>query len=264
MSIIEKGVPFFEKLFQFPYPLPKLDLVAIPDFAAGAMENWGLMTFRTSKLLSDPQAPDIETKERVADAVLHELSHQWLGNLVTMAGWTQLWLKEGLATLMAWYARSKLFPDDHIWPSFVAEVQQVSLGLDCLRASHPVEMLAVDREEVSQIFDNISYKKGASLLLMLLNALGPEAFFNGIRLYLQRHQYSSASSDDLWRAFEDIDRKGSLLESMHIWTREQGFPVIKVITDPTLPVQGGQVQSFQSHVHIIQNRFLAMETPLIS
>ena len=210
------------------------------------MENSGVMTFRTSKLLCNKQWTSSESKERIGDAVLHEISHQWLGNLVTMARWTQLWLKEGLATLMAWYARDCLFPDHHVWPCFIIEVQQVALELDYLRTSHPLEIPCVSTEEVSQIFDHVSYKKGASILRMLLKAIGPEAFFNGIRDYVKLHQFGSASSNDLWKAFQTASPKGKMRETMQIWTTEQGFSVVKIIVD-------------QDQAHIFQTRFLPIE-----
>ncbi|KAI1130883.1 peptidase family M1-domain-containing protein [Nemania abortiva] len=261
LSIIEKGLPFFESLFECQYPLPKLDLIAVPDFAGGAMENWGLMTFRTSKLLCHPTFVDIDGKDRIADAVLHELSHQWIGNLVTMASWNQLWLKESFATLLAWYARDNLFTNDELWSHFILEVQQIALERDCLRASHPIESPVMGVNEIDQMFDDISYKKGCSVLFMLLRAIGSKAFFNGIKDYIRLYRFGSASSDDLWDSFGDCASDSDLRQTLNIWTKEKGFPYVEVITSGDSHHGCTEGEYRETKVRLIQRRFLAMEDP---
>ncbi|KAI1311976.1 peptidase family M1-domain-containing protein [Xylaria venustula] len=261
LSIIEKGLPFFENLFECQYPLPKLDLIAVPDFAGGAMENWGLMTFRTSKLVCDPTFADVASKDRIADAVLHELSHQWIGNLVTMASWNHLWLKESFATLLAWYARDNLFTSNELWSHFILEVQQIALERDSLRASHPIESPVLGVNEIGQIFDDISYKKGCSVLFMLLRAIGSKAFFRGIKNYIRLYRFRSASSDDLWDAFSDCAGGSDLRQTLNIWTKEIGFPYVEVITSRDSHHGCKEDGYCETKVCLIQKRFLAMADP---
>jgi aminopeptidase 2 len=247
------GLSFFETLFKSPYMLPKLDLVAIPDFAAGAMENWGLMTFKTTKLLRNTTKTDLSAEKSIADAVLHEISHQWLGNLVTMETWASLWLKESLATWMAHYARSRLFVTHGAWLEFVTDWQQTALEMDALRNSHPIEDLQSSKDESVQIFDDISYRKGCSMILMLAQAVGEENFFEGIRTYLSRYAFSSASSEDFWAAVEETN--GSKIGAqMRVWTRKQGFPVVTVTESREAGNSAPQMTHHQ--IHISQNRFL--------
>ncbi|KAF4453816.1 Aminopeptidase 2 [Fusarium albosuccineum] len=124
VELAAKGLRFFEDCFDLPYPLPKLDLIGLPEFSTGAMENWGAIIFRTTNLLLDPEDSALDTKQRIAETILHEISHMWFGNLVTMRYWDGLWLKEGFATLMAWYAADKMFPSWHFWDSYVANTLQ--------------------------------------------------------------------------------------------------------------------------------------------
>jgi aminopeptidase 2 len=253
LKTAKRGLEFFEALFNSSYQLPKLDLVAIPDFAAGAMENWGLLTFRTTKLLCDSNKTDIAAEKRIADAILHEISHQWLGNLVTMKTWASLWLKESLATWMAHYARDKLFDAHDAWREFITEKQQSALELDSLRSSHPIENLEYSKNESVQTFDDISYRKGCSVLLMLAKSIGEESFFEGIRIYLGRHKFASASSKDFWGALEESSNS-KVGDWMSVWTRTQGFPVVKVSTSfhPGNSTQKNRCH----HIQVSQKRFL--------
>ena len=144
LKIASDGLCFFEELFDSLYPLPKLDLVALSDMSSGAMENWGLITFRANHLLLDADDASLDRKQVIARVILHEISHSWFGNLVTMKYWDGLWLKEGFATLLAWYASDKLFPNWKVWNNYVAEPLQEALELDSLKSSHSVDRFVPD------------------------------------------------------------------------------------------------------------------------
>ncbi|KAI9290715.1 aminopeptidase-like protein, partial [Neoconidiobolus thromboides FSU 785] len=174
----------YYKLFGQPYPISKLDLIAIPDFNIGAMENWGLVTFRTVCLLYEEGISSFDRCQKIANIVAHELAHQWFGNLVALEWWSQLWLKEGFATYIASYAVDKLFPEWDAWTDFVMDDYQRALKLDSLKSSHPIQVPVNDPKQIGQIFDAISYSKGASILRMLFSYLGEDKFFEGIRVYL--------------------------------------------------------------------------------
>lgn len=228
LEMAAKGLRFFEETFGIPYPLPKLDLVAVPDFGSGAMENWGLITFRSSQLLLDPNDCSMARKKIVTATTLHEVSHQWFGNLVTMDGWNGLWLNEGFATWMSWYSINHFYPQWRIWEDYVAGTLQPALELDSLEGSHPVEFSVVHARDVEQAFDAISYKKGSSVLRMISKRLGEEVFLEGVRLYLQRHVFANASTNDLWDALQDSSGV-DVRSQMSIWTRQIGFPVVSVV-----------------------------------
>jgi aminopeptidase N len=165
-------IDYFSEIFQIDYPLPKCDLLAVHEFSHGAMENWGLITYRTTAVLFDEKASDIKYKNRVAYVVAHELAHQWFGDLVTMDWWNELWLNEGFATWVGWLATDHIHPDWHVWPQFVSDGMQTAFTLDSLRSSHPIEVPVKDGLDVDQVFDHISYFKGSSVIRMLANHLG--------------------------------------------------------------------------------------------
>ncbi|CAG8468881.1 16603_t:CDS:10 [Funneliformis caledonium] len=227
LNVATKVLEYFAEVFGIPYPLPKCDMVAIPDFEAGAMENWGLITYRISEILFDPKASDAKFKQRIAYTVSHELAHQWFGNLVTMEWWDHLWLNEGFATWVGYLAVDKIFPDWDIWTQFVTEGFQYGLQLDSLRSSHAIEVPVNDPSEISQIFDAISYYKGASVIRMLSNFIGEDVFLSGIRRYLKRHEFSNASTDDLWKALTE-ESGSDVGQFMTGWTRVVGYPVLTV------------------------------------
>jgi puromycin-sensitive aminopeptidase len=216
---------FFTDFFGTSYPLPKEDLIAIPDFAAGAMENWGCITFRETALLLDAEKSAASARSRVAEVVAHELAHQWFGNLVTMEWWTHLWLNEGFATWAAELAVDHLFPSWQQWMQFVSTTFAAALRLDALRSSHPIEVEIARAQQVNEIFDAISYCKGASVIRMLANYLGLEVFRDGLRRYLRKFTYGNASTDDLWHALEEESGK-PIAQMMRSWTRQTGYPVI--------------------------------------
>ncbi|KAJ1977834.1 hypothetical protein H4R34_003429 [Dimargaris verticillata] len=237
--------------FDIPYPLPKLDLVAIPDFEAGAMENWGLVTYRTSALLFDEARSSVRAKQYIAYVVAHENSHQWFGNLCTMEWWSDLWLNEGFATWVGNYVVDKLFPEWKTWTTFVNDETQKGLALDALRSSHPIEVDVQRAAEISQIFDAISYSKGASVIRMLSSYLGDDVFLKGIRAYLRKHMYGNASTKDLWHALSEASGQ-DVAKFMELWTRHVGYPVIEVTED----AQQGSAKG-DRQLRVRQTRFLS-------
>ncbi|KAF8401040.1 hypothetical protein HHK36_014343 [Tetracentron sinense] len=188
LDVAVRTLNLYKTYFDVPYSLPKLDMVAIPDFAAGAMENYGLVTYRETALLYDDQHSAAANKQRVAIVVAHELAHQWFGNLVTMEWWTHLWLNEGFATWVSYLATDSLFPEWKIWTQFLDQTTE-GLRLDGLAESHPIEVEINHAAEIDEIFDAISYKKGASVIRMLQSYLGPECFQVGKFGFLYFHLF---------------------------------------------------------------------------
>ncbi|KAG0220143.1 peptidase family M1-domain-containing protein [Mortierella sp. GBAus27b] len=227
VDITPRILEYFTEIFGIAYPLPKMDQIAVPDFDMGAMENWGLVTYRTVALLFDEKTSDLRFKEQVASTVAHELAHQWFGNLVTMEWWDHLWLNEGFATWVGTLAVDHLFPEWDTWPSFIVSDMQRGISLDSLRSSHPIEVPVSDPHEIHQIFDSISYSKGASVIRMLSNWLTVDVFLAGIRRYLKKHTYKNATTDDLWAALSE-ESKIDVGEFMKTWTRVIGLPILNV------------------------------------
>jgi puromycin-sensitive aminopeptidase len=218
---------FFNDYFGIPYPLEKLDHLAIPDFAAGAMENWGAITYRETALLVDPENSSAGTRQRVAEVVAHEMAHMWFGDLVTMQWWDDLWLNESFASWMGSKAVDWLYPEWEMWTQFVNMDTTRALSLDGLKNSHPIEQAVIDPAEVSQLFDAISYSKGGSILRMLEHFLGPETFRQGLNRYLSSHQYGNAETADLWSALEEASGQ-PVTSIMDTWTKQMGYPVLRV------------------------------------
>ncbi|KAG9133475.1 hypothetical protein Leryth_013287 [Lithospermum erythrorhizon] len=226
LDVAIKTLPLFKEYFAVPYSLPKLDMIAIPDFAAGAMENYGLVTYRETALLFDDKHSAASNKQRVATVVAHELAHQWFGNLVTMEWWTHLWLNEGFATWVSYLAVDSLFPDWQIWTQFLEESTE-GLRLDGLAESHPIEVDINHAAEIDEIFDAISYRKGASVIRMLQSYLGPECFQKALASYIKRHACSNAKTEDLWTALQEESGE-PVNKLMNSWTKQKGYPVVSV------------------------------------
>ncbi|GAB6019725.1 hypothetical protein CHUAL_001278 [Chamberlinius hualienensis] len=227
LNVATKVLPYYRDYFNVEYPLPKLDMVAIPDFAMGAMENWGLVTYRENCLLVDPVNSSSLRTQTVALVVGHELAHQWFGNIVTMEWWTHLWLNEGFASWIEFLCVDYLFPEYDIWTQFASDSLLPPLELDALRSSHPIEVAVGHPSEVDEIFDNISYGKGACVIRMLHNYIGDEDFRKGMHQYLTKHKYGNTFTEDLWDALGKACNK-PVGEMMSTWTQQMGYPVIKV------------------------------------
>lgn len=238
-----KIIDFFSEIFDIDYPLPKADLIAVHEFTHGAMENWGLVTYRTTQVLFDEKTSDARFKNSVAYVVAHELAHQWFGNLVTMDWWDELWLNEGFATWVGWHAVDHLHPEWQVWAQFVNEGMEAAFRLDGIRASHPIHVPVRDALDINQIFDSISYLKGCSAIRMLANHLGVETFLKGVSNYLKAHAYGNAKTQALWQALGDASGK-DVNEIMHPWISKIGHPVLTVAEEP------GQIS-------ITQSRFLS-------
>ncbi|PLB39847.1 M1 family metallopeptidase [Aspergillus candidus] len=244
LDLAARTLAFYEKAFDSDFPLPKMDMVAVPDFSAGAMENWGLITYRIVDVLLDEKTSGASRKERIAETVQHELAHQWFGNLVTMDFWDGLWLNEGFATWMSWYSCNSFYPEWKVWQTYVIDNLQSALSLDSLRSSHPIEVPVKRADEINQIFDAISYSKGSSVLRMISKYLGEETFLQGVRDYIKKHAYGNTETGDLWAALAAASGK-PVEQVMDIWTKNVGFPVVSVTEDPAT-----------STIRVRQNRFL--------
>lgn len=244
LDLAAKTLAFYEKAFANDFPLPKMDMVAVPDFAAGAMENWGLITYRIVDVLYDEKSTGAAMKERIAETVQHELAHQWFGNLVTMDFWDGLWLNEGFATWMSWYSCNVFFPEWKVWETYVIDNLQQALSLDSLRSSHAIEVPVKRADEINQIFDAISYSKGSSVLRMISKYMGEDKFIQGIRDYIQKHAYGNTTTSDLWAALKAASGQ-PIDHVMDVWTKNVGFPVVTVTEKPD-----------QGVISVKQNRFL--------
>lgn len=223
-----KVIDFYEKFFDTEYPLPKSDHVALPDFSFGAMENWGLITYRETTLLADPDTISISSKQYVALVIAHELAHQWFGNLVTMKWWNNLWLNESFATLTEYLAIDAIHPDWNIWLDFSTNESITALRRDSIDGVQSVQTDVNHPDEIGTIFDGaIVYAKGARLLRMLQFYVGSVAFQAGLKQYFKDHAYQNTEADDLWSAIADASGK-DIVGLMNAWLTEPGYPVVHV------------------------------------
>lgn len=246
LEIACKLLPFYEEYFGIRYPLPKLDLIAAPDFESGAMENWGIVTFRETAILRDEKKSSAANRQRVAIVVAHELAHMWFGNLVTMAWWTHLWLNESFAEWCSTNALDHLFPMWRIWTIYQTESTGAALKLDGLKSSHPIEVEVKDPSEIDGIFDEISYEKGGSFIRMLEHFLGSEVFRQGLQAYMRAHEFGNAATEDLWEAMEKASGQ-PVREIAGRWTSQTGYPVIQA---------NREVVNGKLTLKLSQNRFL--------
>ncbi len=215
-----------ERYFDLPYPYAKLDLIAVPDFEFGAMENAGAVTFRETLLLLDPKTATLRETKRVAEVIAHELAHMWYGNLVTMAWWEDLWLNEAFATWMAFTVVDDWKPEWRMWLDFEAH-RASAFALDSLRNTHPIFVRVEKPDEATENFDAITYEKGASVVRMLERWLGPATFRRGVRRYIRRHREANARAADLWNALEHAAGK-SVAPIVRAWITKPGFPLVLV------------------------------------
>ncbi|KAL1915194.1 uncharacterized protein VTP21DRAFT_7470 [Calcarisporiella thermophila] len=228
LNVASNVLEYYAKIFNQPYPLPKLDMLAVPDLAWGATENWGLVIFRDSQLYFDEKSSSVSQMLGVANLVAHEMAHQWTGNLVTMDWWNDLWLNEGFATWIAALAVDTLYPKWNSWTYFVANEVESGLVLDALRSSHSIEVNVLNAADADQLFDDISYSKSSSVIRMANSYLTQDVFLKG----------------DLWATLSEISGT-DVNKFMSPWTKSVGFPLITV--DQPEPRK----------IHVKQNRFIA-------
>ncbi len=237
LEYTKKFVKYFEEYFGIKYPLPKLDLIAVPDFANGAMENWGAMTFREVYLLRDEKSPTFMIRH-IAEIIAHELAHQWFGDLVTMKWWNDIWLNESFATLMSYKAMDAVFPKWKVWLEYLLFAFNSAFLIDGLKATHPISVHVQNADEIEEIFDTISYRKGGSVLHMLDDYVGNETFRKGLNIYLKNNSYKNATKFDLWEAIEKaavLDGKNlQVPEIMSAFVEKMGYPVLRVSTSSNL------------------------------
>ncbi|PIN22295.1 Puromycin-sensitive aminopeptidase [Handroanthus impetiginosus] len=226
LNIAVETLDFYKMYFSMPYPLPKLDMVAVPEFSGGAMENYGLITYREAALLQDPLHSAMANIQRLTIVVAHEVAHHWFGNLVTMEWWTHIWLNEGFATWVSYLATDRLFPEWKIWNQFLFEITD-GLRMDALEQSHPIEVEIEQAGSVLEYFDDISYRKGSSVIQMLENYLGNDIFQKSLGSYMKKYAYKNAKTEDLWSVLSETS-KVEVNKIMNTWTKQKGYPVISV------------------------------------
>ena len=248
LDVGTRTLDFYEKFFGIKYPLPKMDMIALANMG-GAMENWGLVTYRDNALLCDPTKASLRQRMTILTIVTHELGHQWFGNLVTMEWWKELWLNEGFASWVETHAADVLYPEYRAWDDFCRVTLSGGLELDSLLSSHPIEVEVFKSRDVDEIFDSISYNKGAGVIRMLASYIGIEAFAKGLGQYLSKYAYTNAKTADLWNSLSESTHL-DIRSLMHPWTSNMGYPVIFIETDKL-----GKVLKFR------QQRFLASGKP---
>ncbi len=237
---------FFGNYFGIEYKLPKLHLIAVPEFAFGAMENWGAITFREIELMIGKSTSSSILK-RVDEVISHELAHQWFGNLVTMKWWDDIWLNESFATFMSYKALDKKHPEWEIFGELVSGETGGAMRGDSLRNTHPIHVEVTNPEEIAQIFDEISYGKGASVLRMIEGYVGEEDFSRGVTKYLKDHEFANATGHELWESIEKVSGK-QVSKIMESWINLKGFPMIEA------SLKGDKI-------HITQSRFFLDSSP---
>ncbi|KAI8544643.1 hypothetical protein RHMOL_Rhmol08G0312400 [Rhododendron molle] len=219
LNVAVKSLDLFKKYFSMPYTLPKLDMVAVPDFSAGAMENYGLIVYRETEMLLDDMHSAAVNKQRA-------IAHQWFGNLVTMEWWTHLWLNEGFATWVSYLATDSLFPEWEIWTQFLDETAG-GLRMDALESSHPIEVEIHHARSVLEVFDSISYEKGSAVIRMLMDYLGYDIFQKSLSSYMKNYAWKNTKTEDLWSILSE--ESGVQVNTlMDTWTKKKGYPVISV------------------------------------
>ena len=228
LDIATRSIDFYDKYFGVKYPLPKSDHVALPDFSSGAMENWGLITYRESCLLADPELTPESSRRFIATVIAHELSHQWFGNLVTMNWWNDLWLNESFANMMEYAAIDALQPDWRMWEDFATNEVTAALRRDSLDGVQSVQADVNHPDEISTLFDPaIVYAKGGRLLVMVRKLIGEEAFRTGLKSYFEKFAYKNTVGNDLWQELESASGQ-PVVNLMNAWISQPGLPVVSV------------------------------------
>ena len=228
LDIATRSIDFYDEYFGVKYPLPKSDHVALPDFSSGAMENWGLITYRESCLLADPDLTPESSRRFIATVIAHELSHQWFGNLVTMNWWNDLWLNESFANMMEYVAIDALQPNWHMWEDFATNEVTAALRRDSLDGVQSVQADVNHPDEISTLFDPaIVYAKGGRLLVMVRKLIGEEAFRAGLKSYFEKFAYKNTVGNDLWQELESASGQ-PIVNLMNAWISQPGLPVVSV------------------------------------
>ena len=228
LDIAARSIDFYDKYFGVKYPLPKSDHVALPDFSSGAMENWGLITYRESCLLADPELTPESSRRFIATVIAHELSHQWFGNLVTMNWWNDLWLNESFANMMEYVAIDALHPEWRMWEDFATNEVTAALRRDSLDGVQSVQADVNHPDEISTLFDPaIVYAKGGRLLVMVRKLIGEEAFRAGLKSYFEKFAYKNTVGNDLWQELESASSQ-PIVNLMNAWISQPGLPVVSV------------------------------------
>ena len=228
LDIATRSIDFYDEYFGVKYPLPKSDHVALPDFSSGAMENWGLITYRESCLLADPELTPESSRRFIATVIAHELSHQWFGNLVTMNWWNDLWLNESFANMMEYVAIDALHPEWRMWEDFATNEVTAALRRDSLDGVQSVQADVNHPDEISTLFDPaIVYAKGGRLLVMVRKLIGEEAFRAGLKSYFEKFAYKNTVGNDLWQELESASGQ-PIVNLMNAWISQPGLPVISV------------------------------------
>ena len=228
LDIATRSIDFYDEYFGVKYPLPKSDHVALPDFSSGAMENWGLITYRESCLLADPELTPESSRRFIATVIAHELSHQWFGNLVTMNWWNDLWLNESFANMMEYVAIDALHPEWRMWEDFATNEVTAALRRDSLDGVQSVQADVNHPDEISTLFDPaIVYAKGGRLLVMVRKLIGEEAFRAGLKSYFEKFAYKNTVGNDLWQELESASSQ-PIVNLMNAWISQPGLPVVSV------------------------------------
>ena len=228
LDIATRSIDFYDEYFGVKYPLPKSDHVALPDFSSGAMENWGLITYRESCLLADPELTPESSRRFIATVIAHELSHQWFGNLVTMNWWNDLWLNESFANMMEYVAIDALHPEWRMWEDFATNEVTAALRRDSLDGVQSVQADVNHPDEISTLFDPaIVYAKGGRLLVMVRKLIGEEAFRTGLKSYFEKFAYKNTVGNDLWQELE-LASGQPIVNLMNAWISQPGLPVVSV------------------------------------
>jgi aminopeptidase N len=226
LEVAEQNVGYYDKYFGIKYPYGKLDLIGLPDFSAGAMENIGCITFREVLLLIDDKQGSVDLKKTIASVTAHEIAHMWFGDLVTMKWWDDVWLNEGFATWMSSKPLQKWKPE---WNFALDDVSGTggTLNVDALDNTRPIHQAAETPAQIQELFDGIAYGKAAAVLRMLESYLGEETFRAGINAYLKQHQYANATAEDFWDAQAKTSKK-PVDKIMPTWVKQAGEPIINV------------------------------------
>lgn len=226
LDVAIRCVEYLTEFFGVEYPLNKLDLIAVAQLSAAAMENWGLITFQEDVLLCDP-INCLTDQIDIAYTICHEIAHQWFGNLVTMDWWSALWLNESFATWTSWLVVEHLFPEWNAWEQFYSEEIISAMNADSLQNSHPIQVSVENPSDINEIFDAISYSKGSAIINMLVDYLGMDTLKRGLRYYFQKFHYQNATTLDLWHCLEHVSNK-PIITIMDAWINKQNYPLLNV------------------------------------